>query len=227
MNKYNIFWHVCSLNNWLEVVEDQLKSIVDSGLINIIDKIYINFLGNSKHDIDFLTKQCSKIYVVNYTDNYKDYERSCLHCLLDWSQNNESNILYMHTKGVSRPENNNVWNWRKLLEKHLIYNHKNCIDKLQDYDIVGINFLDQGKKEQKILNENHCAHFSGNFWWSKTSYIRILPKIRPDIINLSKNNLYWLCERWIMLHYPSVKYYEILSTEHKKYYKSSPKLKYL
>lgn len=224
MNKNNIFWHVCSLNNWLEVVEDQLKSIVDSGLINKVNNIYVNFVGKTKSDINFLFKKNNKIILINYTDNYTDYERSCLHTLLAWSKNNDSNIMYIHTKGVSRPKNKNVWNWRKLLEEHLIHNHKNCIDKLQDYDIVGGNFIDQGKKEQKILNENHCAHFSGNFWWSKTSYIRTLPKIRPDIIDLSKNNFYWLCERWIMLHYPNNKYYEILSTKHKHYYESSPEL---
>lgn len=214
----NIFWHVCALNNWSDVIQDQLNTIVDSGLINVVNNIYINFVGNSIHDIDFLIKQNNKINIINYTNKYNDYERSCLHSLLDWSQTNESNILYIHAKGVSKPKNKNIWNWRKLLEEHIIYKYKDCIDKLKEYDVVGMNFLDGGHKNQKILNENHCVHFSGNFWWSKTSYIKTLPKIRPDLIDLSKSQYYWLCERWVMVHYPNNKYYEIFSTSKKHFY---------
>jgi hypothetical protein len=223
----NIFWHICQLNNWKKIVEDQYFSIVNSGLINAVEKIFVNFTGNTENEIMFLKDIEHKIEIINFTTKYNDYERPCLHKMLEWSQTNKSNILYIHTKGVSRPKNHHVWLWRKMLEKKLVFQYEDCIKKLIDNDIVSINLINGGFKNQKISNEDHCAHFSGNFWWSKTDYIKTLPRIREDITDLSINKQYWLCERWVMFHYPNLKYYEILSTKHKHYYRRSPELKYL
>lgn len=218
----NIFWHICQMNNWKNVVEDQYATIINSKLINVIDKIFINFTGTDHKEINFLKDKEPKIEIINFTTKYNDYERPCLHKMLEWSQVNKSNILYIHTKGVSRPKNHNVWLWRKMLEKWLIFEHTECINLLFDNDVVGVNFLDSGLKYQKISNENHCVHFSGNFWWSKTEYIKTLPKIREDISDLSANRQHWLCERWIMVHYPNIKYHEIFSTKYKHFYNMSP-----
>lgn len=218
----NVFWHICGLNNWESIVEDQYSSIVKSKLIDNVDNIYISFSGTDPSLIDGLLKKTIKNRLVNYTNKYNDYERACLHSLLEWSKSNNSNILYIHTKGVSHHRNNNVWLWRQLLEKVVIFNYDACVSKLDSYDVIGTNLIDEGKIQQKILDENHCLHFSGNFWWSKTSHISRLPQIRKDIIDLSERKRYWLCERWILSNYPHCKPYEICSTEYKHFYKQKP-----
>jgi len=217
----NIFWHICELNNFRDIVIDQYESLYESGLLDNIERVYVCYTGANKENINFLLNKHNKIQLINYTNKYKEYERPCLHKLLEWSQTNESNILYIHTKGVSHPHNHNVWLWRKMLEHYLIRNYKQCINYLNNYDIVGINLTDIGTAD-KLVNENHKMHFSGNFWWSKTSYIRTLPKIREDYTDLSIEHRYWLCERWILYYYPNNKYYEIKKTEHPHYYGSPP-----
>ena len=58
------------------------------------------------------------------------------------------------------------------MEYYLIKNFKFCLEKLNDYDIVGVGYM------TKIIG----PHFSGNFWWSKGSYYKTLPT-KADMTN--------------------------------------------
>lgn len=217
----NIFWHICGINNWKQIVRDQIATIISSKLISIIDNIYVTYLGQDINDIDWLKQINKKIIIQNYNKNILFYEKLCLDSLFEWSKNNSSNVLYIHAKGVSRPNNHNVWNWRKMMEYFLIDKHEICIEKLNSgYDTVGCLLINAGTN-LKIKDENHKYHYSGNFWWSKTDYIKTLPNI-PNI-NLSVKNNCWICERWILYHYHNNKHYIMYDNLKKHYYLSSPK----
>lgn len=215
----NIFWHICGIGNSEGVVKDQLNLLNQTKLIDIVENIYITYLGNSASDVKWLLDNNSKFILYNHSKNYGLYEKLCLDSLLEWSKNNISNVLYFHTKGVSQPHNPHVWNWRKLLEYFLIDKHQECIKYLEHNDAVGC-LLTNGGKDIKIKDENHKYHFSGNFWWSKTEYIKTLPPI-PNI-NMSHNKNYWLCERWILYYYHSMKIHLMYDNPKKHYYDSNP-----
>lgn len=221
LTKNNIFWHICQLNNWKNIVTDQYDTIQKSGLIEHVDNIFISFIGKNENAINFLLKNNIKFQLINFSQKYIEYERVTLHKLRDWSCNNDSNILYIHTKGISRHKNNNVWLWRKMIEHVLINHYRECIKKLDNYDVISINLCDGGK-DDTIHDEQHKMHFSGNFWWSKTSHIKNLPRIRDDYDNLRINKRYWLCERWIMCNYPNSSYYEIYRSPQTHYYQTLP-----
>lgn len=209
-----VFWHICEMNNWKKVILDQYETLVSSGLMDSIDKCYIVFLGSNIKNISWFLEKNKKLQLMDYSKNLREYERLCLHSMLRWSRINVANILYIHAKGVSRPNtpkhktNDNIWEWRKMMEYFLIEKHEECIEKLKDYDVVGCNLIDMGN-DLRIAQENHKLHFSGNFWWSKTNYIRKLPYIVPSIDDLSKNEAYLLCERWVLSLYPLTKICEI------------------
>ena len=50
------------------------------------------------------------------------------------------------------------------MEYFLIGRHKYCIEKLNNYDVIG------------ILYSKLPPHFSGNFWWSTGRHYRMLSK---------------------------------------------------
>lgn len=221
-----VFWHICEMNNWKKVILDQYNTLVSSGLMDSIDKCYIVFLGSNINNISWFIEKNAKLQLMDYSKNLHEYERLCLHSMLRWSRLNTANVLYIHAKGVSRPNtheykvNDNVWAWRKMMEYFLIEKYEICIDKLKDYDVVGCNLIDMGN-DLKIAKENHKMHFSGNFWWSKTSYIKKLPYIVPSINDLAKNEAYLLCERWVLSPYPNTKVCEIYRypySEDKRFY---------
>lgn len=217
----NIFWHICELNNWKDIVLDQFETIQNSGLINNIQNIYITFLGQKQENINWLLNKNNKLILYKYSSSLYLYEKICLDSLFDWSLNNTSNVLYIHAKGVTHPNNQNVWNWRKMMEHFLINQYDKCLIKLnnENCDAVGCVLTNHGT-DRRIKNETHNYHFSGNFWWSNTKYIKTLPKI-PDI-KMYVNNNYWLCERWILYHYPNMKIFVPFQGQNNWYYKSSP-----
>jgi len=228
-----IFWHICDLNHWREIVEDQFKCIYSSDLFKELDKIYISYLGKSKEDINFLLEKTSKIHLINYSTDMKDYERACLRQLKKWSQNNESYVLYIHAKGVSRPQyKKTISAWRKMLEFILINKYEKSIRGLEDgYDVIGVNLTESYHHNYSIDLYKHKLFFSGNFWWAKTSYIRNLPDIIEHEKDLSKSHhgypLYWLTERWILSLYRTGKIGEIYKSEFRSYYNNETNLNYL
>lgn len=213
-NKINIFWHICAINHWKEVVSDQFDCLYKSGLFFDCEKIHITFLGNNSKDLDWILSD--KIEIRNFSKNLKHYEKLCLNDLRTWSETNDSYVFYFHTKGVSKPQyKENIWAWRKMMEHFLIEKYIKCVDFLETNDAIGISICDVGT-DAKISNENHKFHFSGNFWWSKTDYLKFLPKI-PEL-DMSVAGNYWLCERWVLHPWPNVRAFEMYKSKHVHYY---------
>jgi hypothetical protein len=63
-----------------------------------------------------------------------------------------------------------------------MYQFKECLEYLSLNDTVGVN-----------LQDPHFAkcHYGGNFWWSKSEYLRTLG---PCIHEHYNSPEYWLCE---------------------------------
>jgi len=89
-------------------------------------------------------------------------------------------VLYIHSKGVKHFNNisleKNVYDWVEYLSYFNIYNANICLNALNKCDAVGVNL-------QKNVNDHTPLHYSGNFWWSKSSHIRKLTDIRDNYYN--------------------------------------------
>lgn len=222
-----VFWHICELNNWREIAEDQYRILLSGGLLERASDVYVTFLGSSKNNIDWLLLNNPKIQLKNYSENLYNFERLCLNDLGIWAKENDSLVFYFHTKGVSKiHQKENVWAWRKMLEYFLIENNKICIDLLDRHDTVGGNLCNVGNNMHdgsplQISNEKHKMHYSGNFWWSKTEYLKHLPPI-PESIPLEKDVNYWICERWILQPYPNFNHKVLFTTKMNHYYEKPP-----
>ena len=82
------------------------------------------------------------------------------------------------------------------MQYFLIENYEECLDLLDTYETVGCMCWNSGNLRHKIDNENHCVHYSGNFFWANTEYVKTLAKLSETPVNLKYNNLYYLTERW-------------------------------
>jgi hypothetical protein len=75
-------------------------------------------------------------------------------------------ILYLHTKGASKQNSENIMTWRHLMNYFNIERYKhvfNIFDKTS-YNTYGVLFGNAGK--WKI--------YSGNVWWAKASYLKTI-----------------------------------------------------
>jgi hypothetical protein len=169
--KAYIYIHVCCINNWEEVFAQLISDIKRSGLYEKVEKIRCVILTlNGISDELF---RDPKIELVEIHRNLNLYEQATLHPLYEHAQKEEFNVLYLHTKGVRHNNTNpGVVDWVKFLSYYNIEQHEKCIQGLETHDTVGVN-----------LSDSPCVHYSGNFWWSKSSHLRKLEKCKYECYN--------------------------------------------
>lgn len=191
MNTY-IYIHICTINNWKEVVSNIYKHIIESGLLSKIKKIKITVLGGKDDEVLKILNN-EKIEIIYSSMDMSIYERKCLELLREHSLNEEFKVLYLHSKGVSRTHIKSVYDWVAFLIYFNIDHHQKCIECLDDYYTCGVNLNGDGIKPP--------YHYSGNFWWAKSSYIKNLPsKIGEKYIDpemwISLNNNKKMASLW-------------------------------
>ena len=165
------FLHSCTIKNNTTVLHEMKKIITDSKLMDSIDYLYIINLGN---EISFQLpgQMAHKLRIINYSKNVNLFEKPTINLIHTFSQfHRDTKILYMHTKGISYdPPHTHITDWKNYLMYFLVENHKICMDLLDNYDSVGCNY-----------HEKPLPHYSGNFWWANSNYIKGLNKITSNV----------------------------------------------
>lgn len=177
---------------WSSVFLEQMKCMEDSELLKNLFEIRMTCITqpNSLRN-DYLLKLC-ETYPVNFTINFVDNpyyndkemmlslnsdrsitENYTYRKIFDDCNKEFIRVCYIHTKGITSsmkmsPETmsqyKNYYYWRQYLNWGVIEKWKACVSALQTYDVSGVNYYTVPAK-----------HFSGNFWWANSSYIKRLP----------------------------------------------------
>lgn len=180
---YYHIWACPDVNLCKLMVDEQLKKIYRSG---ILDKatFYCCINGENASDISNFVSLYNWVKVLEVNNSDDQYEGFTLKHLYEECIFKDVKVLYFHTKGLShlcgsRKDYEDleivydqfsfdkrfraVNSWRHFLEWGAINNWKKCLDKLENYDVSGVNYM-----------TTPWPHMSGNFWWSKSEYIRKL-----------------------------------------------------
>jgi hypothetical protein len=205
-NKIIIFIHCCALENGLTILYEQINRIIKTGLYEHCEKIIVTILGYN--ELKFINKyeDKDKIQFDYSNDNIDTYELITINKIYEYFKDKDENfnVLYLHTKGVRKAGNKEVIvSWRNMMEYNLIDKYKYCNYFLNEniaYTIGNniINSFKDEKDEIVLLNKNHCYHYSGNFWWAQSVYIK---KIEPLKIEDMKENRFrqrYQAENWIL-----------------------------
>lgn len=182
----NIFYHCFCVNDYQQRFVKTYNKIVSSGLLQHVDSINLCCIGAPS-----FIHQLPRVKLFSQTDIFPSYEKFTLDSIVNFCKEMSGNILYLHSKGVTR-SSNNVQDWIDLMEYFLIEKHELCLDKLKQYDVVGVNY-----------SEEIAPHFSGNFWWAKAEYL----KNKSPVINTKNDGEFWI------LNTSPVKYYEVYNSK--------------
>lgn len=162
-----VFYHIYCNENTEKIVHDQIIKILFSGLYNDVSEIKCFLVGEEQfiQKIQALLNNSGKKFKVEEIGvNDKTYERFTLLKIKKFITTNDK-ILYIHSKGVTKPDDENIYYWRTLMEYFLFAKYKECLELLNSVDVVGLPYKDV-----------HIGpHFSGNFWWTNASYFLTLP----------------------------------------------------
>lgn len=157
-----IFYHVYLINNYKDIITEQLTDIFHSELYKSCQEFHIGIVGREEE----------KKWIINLVETYSKIElyffdngdeKNTLRLISLKSKPNDY-IFYFHTKGITHIGDTPQHLWRKLLNYKTINEWKKCISELDNYDCVGPLY-----RENTFLG--YFPHFSGGFWWSKHEHI--------------------------------------------------------
>lgn len=190
MNNY-IFYHCAVINDYYKRFLNTLEKIKTSGLINKVDNIFV--IVNGQSDLNF---NLDKKIVATTTNYLHPNESITINRLRDFSINNKnSNILYLHSKGVTRSNSESVCSWIAVMEHFVISRYEDCLNDLKNFDAVGC-----------LLKQRPQLHFSGNFWWATSNYISKLPECRDEYMAPEMWHLSGTTEKNVKCYFNSDKY---------------------
>jgi hypothetical protein len=208
--KLHIFIHITLIEDWLNIFTELIDVIKNCGLYDKVEKIHLGILGNIKifiENIIFNDQKFNILYIDSKIDLYEIHTINHIKNLCENCEDDEIYLLYIHTKGVRNAGNKDVTkSWRAMMEYFLIEKHNECLDYMDYYDCIGNNLVNFfcNNKEDSHVNKDHSLHYSGNFWWSKKSYITKLDYLPLDMSSESLRTRY-KAENWICSNYPNAK----------------------
>jgi GR25 family glycosyltransferase involved in LPS biosynthesis len=213
------FIHSCHLkNSGLSILIKLLTCICEdnennsnNNLLQHLEKIFIINIGDKIDDNignNYKIFNNNKIQLINYSENTQLFEIDTINLIHTFCENINSDceILYLHTKGISWPNHENIVNWTEMMVYFLAEQHTTCDKLLKSYDAIGCNY-----------SIKPHPHFSGNFWWATSKYIKTLPKIKSNI----RHDAEW----WILSN-TSVNNYELHNSGINHYHEKYPKERY-
>lgn len=165
----HIVYHVSTINNWDDIVKEQIITISDSGLGETCQSLSVMVVGTDIHKVYPLFENLSysdKIEIIHAGDDYHLFEFPSMERVQQIARDYPtSKILYMHTKGVSyygTPAEKNIQQWRRFMEYFCVHKWKACVEALETAECCGVDWG---------LSACGIPCYAGNYWWVKANYV--------------------------------------------------------
>jgi hypothetical protein len=170
----HIYYHIYAIDGVESIIDEQLDLIKKHFDFPYILNVGIS-IAEDNTSIDYIINKFEKIRDVRCKGN----EFVTLDLIEKDKQKfgDSDYILYIHTKGASKQNLENIVSWRHLMNYFNIEKYKNIfkIFEKTDYNTYGVLLGTAGKWKL----------YSGNFWWAKASYLKT---IKMDGVRKSRIN---------------------------------------
>ena len=169
-----IFWHIFidkQRSNRAEgIIKRQFDKINNSGLLERCNTLYIGYVSVLKFPFDEIINNPKVKIIVRKDIGYEGVTTTALKEFCD-IQTEKSLIMYIHTRGISQPENSPSEDWTLMMEYFVIEKWKQSIQILNDKYTAGCELW---AHTHRIYPSDFIYHYSGNFWWARSDYIKLL-----------------------------------------------------
>jgi hypothetical protein len=185
----DIFFHVYLKNDFSHILLNKFKKFKASGLYDKADKIYLTLFGDIEKHQEFLSDLKDLYRKIEYAviaNKEFDNEADTLNFILRKAELYEKNtpILYVHTKGVSHIHptlKKNIDAWVRYLDLYVINKWEECLEGLEENDAAG-----------GLYETSDPKHFSGNFFWANSDYVKSLPRLNTYNIDSYNRGEFWI-----------------------------------
>jgi hypothetical protein len=204
IRQVHLFYHVGMINNWKEIVEDQMTTLDVCGLGHLASSLTITFTNGEPQELRNVLAQYKFVSKVTLTlmpgPNSAPWEFRAMQSIYDTCDAIETEeqrdvIFYFHNKGASkysptwRDAMNATWSysrslyWRKYMEYFLLERPGLCLNLIAN----------GGASACGVELHEHGPHYSGNFWATTCYYVSKNLKR----MNASIDSGYTTAEFWI------------------------------
>ena len=191
--------HSCTFADQSEdVLTEMLERMAMSGLLGELAHLWILNYGAQREGYVELSKEAEEIMLANkhrvsfmHVDNTcSQFEIPTLTSIRALSEHlePETQILYMHTKGVSYapPIPQPMTDWRRMMEHFLVEKHDAC------YHLLASGLIDAVGTTYRFARDRQ---FLGNFWWTTAGYVN---QLRMNIVKTNTSNAKFDAETYIL-----------------------------
>ncbi len=237
-----IFIHVFVHKDWDRILNELLGAVESSGMLEgPMDEIRVRAFFTSEPTLESAAQLPPWVELWKVNPEHREW--STLEHVHRWAKKNDGYALYMHTKGVYR-RGPTVEDWRRMMTYFCVTRWRDCIKLFDDHRVgaVGCNLRNKPPKAKYFKTKKWegmpdpatvvpLYHFSGNFWWARSSAVR--PLSHPmsqeawDTPTYKGRSKWLASERWIGTMYP----HWILKSVHQSgvchYMKRYPESKYV
>ncbi|MDE2215371.1 MAG: hypothetical protein KGJ61_09715, partial [Candidatus Omnitrophica bacterium] len=188
-----VVYHVACMGNWREVIREQFLMLRESGLAaalsEIGDGVRLSHVGGNLQDVlDEAARQDVPVQVISSCPDLQKFEIPAMLEIdrLAKVDRVQRPILYMHTKGVSAPDDKVRETWRRAMGFHTVSKWRENLGHLRTHDAAGMDYW---------FNHPAHPHFHGTFWMATADWIRELKSFEE--FNRTGGNGRFSAEIWI------------------------------
>jgi hypothetical protein len=187
-----VFVHAAFLNDRSSpILAEIMHAIGESGLYQRAALLRVGVVGT---DRPVLMEFPEALF--QHFGNHLQYEFPTIRWMQDWCRKNPgADVCYVHTKGVSLPDDRNRRAWRKAMLASVVWDHRRMTRRLEVRNTAGYGADPQFGAVHSFNwgpAHLHYGHFAGNFWWARSEYIARL----ADVTLMDWSNRF-RAETWI------------------------------
>lgn len=190
---FNIYFHVAVMGEWKKSFDLVNSYITRSGILSDCNQIVYCVCGDFAQAQEYI-KSDNLCWLSPTVDNF---EFPTINFLREDLIQNDLSALYVHTKGAATGINAAIEDWIGVMCHFNINHYKMSLEYLNHRDAVGVDY-----------HTLPFRHFSGNFWWSKSSHVRKLPALYNQDRHAAER---WICSEpgdYTSMHDTGINVYE-------------------
>lgn len=180
MTKVALFYHVymgggsipANGENSFRIVTEQMSAMYASALMLRADKVVVGVAGS---EADFMAMSMMFTGHAEVVHVHGVGELPTMKLMQDFCKDNPDWLIcYLHTKGAIHNGSEVFENWRKCMERVVIWGWANCLAALQQgFDTAGAHWL----TPSMYSFIGPVPYWGGNFFWATAKHLNTLPPI--------------------------------------------------
>lgn len=187
-----IFWHIFidepGFLRGKNIIQRQFNKIQASGLLDRCDALYIGYVSSLDFPFEHIINHPKVKILIKRDSGYEGVTTTVLKEFCD-KKSSENLIMYIHNRGMSHSEDSPSEDWTVMMEYFVIENWKTSINLLKNKYTSG---CEMWSHEDRVNPHDFIFHYSGNFWWARSSYIKLLQY--PNFYNRYVESEDWILQ---------------------------------